>query len=65
MPSSRFGQWRSDLTASTIPVGPLDRFPNVPPVPAANSHFLLPFETLIKAGGAVTFLISGLHQILV
>jgi plastocyanin len=52
-----FGQWLTDP--------PLDRFPNVPPAPPRNQHLLLPREATIKAGGGVTFLISGLHQILV
>jgi hypothetical protein len=50
-----FGAWKTDP--------PLDRFPNVPPAPAANAHLLFPHETKIKAGGAVSFLISGLHNV--
>lgn len=52
-----FGQWKTDI--------PLDRYPNVPPPPPRNNHQLLPQEVTIKAGGGVTFLISGLHQIIV
>lgn len=51
-----FGAWKTDP--------PLDRFPGVPPPPpAANAHVLLPFEVKIKAGGAVSFVISGLHNV--
>ena len=52
-----FGQWRTDV--------PLDRFPNVPPAPPRNNHQLFPFEARIRAGGAVSFIISGLHNIVV
>ena len=52
-----FGQWRTDP--------PLDRFPNVVPTPPQNIHNVLPNETTIKAGGSISFIISGLHQILV
>ena len=51
-----FGSWKTDGPA-------LDRFPNVTPPPTANVHVLLPYEPTIKAGGAVTFAISGLHNI--
>lgn len=51
-----FGQWR------TTPA--LDRYPNVSPR-AANSHKHLPYEATIKAGGAVTFLINGVHLMLI
>ncbi len=51
-----FGSWTTDP--------PLNRFPNVS-VAAANHHPLLPHLVRIKAGGAVSFLISGLHQVLV
>lgn len=50
-----FGQWKT----------PLNRYPNVPPLPAQNNHQLLPFEVFIKAGGAVMFVLSGLHQVIV
>jgi plastocyanin len=53
-----FGQWRTVAT----PV--LDRFPNNSPR-TANNHKLIPYVATIKAGGAVNFLISGTHQILV
>jgi hypothetical protein len=51
-----FGQWRTDFTP------PLDRRLNLPPAPAANQHLLLPFEATIRAGGAVNFIIAGLHN---
>jgi plastocyanin len=52
-----FGQWRTEP--------PLDRYPNIPPAPPQNSHHLLPGTVQIKAGGSVSFIIAGLHQILV
>ena len=51
-----FGQW--DLTE------PLDRFPNASPR-LVNNHQLIPKEVTIKAGGSVSFIISGFHHILV
>jgi len=51
-----FGSWNTDP--------PLDRFPNNSPA-AGNWHPVLPAEVTIKAGGAVTFAISGLHQVVV
>ena len=53
-----FGQWRTDLTP------PLDRYPNNSPR-TANNHKVIPYTATIKAGGAVNFLISGTHQVLV
>lgn len=53
-----FGEWKTDLTP------PLDRYPNVSPA-AANHHALIPFQAIIRAGGSVNFIISGLHQIIV
>jgi hypothetical protein len=50
-----FGSWLTEPM--------LDRFPNVPPAPAANAHLLLPFVATIKAGGSIVFAISGLHNI--
>ena len=52
-----FGQWKTDP--------PLDRYPNAPLPPPVNNHQLLPARVTIKAGGSVSFIISGLHQILV
>jgi plastocyanin len=52
-----FGQWRTEP--------PRDRFPNVPPPPSANNHQLIPKEATIKAGGAVMFVLSGLHNVVV
>jgi plastocyanin len=51
-----FGSWM------TMP--PLDRFPNASPI-AANHHEILPNEVKIKAGGSVSFIISGFHLVLV
>ena len=51
-----FGQW--DLTE------PLDRFPNASPR-LVNNHQLIPKEVTIKAGGSVSFIISGFHHVLV
>ena len=52
-----FGQWK---TAPT-----LDRYPNAILPPTANNHHLLPSRVWIRKGGSVSFIISGLHQILV
>jgi plastocyanin len=52
-----FGQWKTDP--------PLDRYPNAALPPPTNNHQLLPARVTIKAGGSVSFIISGLHQILV
>jgi plastocyanin len=49
-----FGAWMT----------PLDRFPNFSPIPA-NHHELLPGEVTIRAGGSVSFIISGFHLILI
>jgi hypothetical protein len=48
-----FGQWRTDP--------PLDRFPNSSPQDG-NIHEVIPNQVIIKAEGAINFLISGLHQ---
>ena len=50
-----FGAWKTEPA--------LDRFPNVLPRPSANAHLLFPYEAKIKAGGAVSFVISGLHNV--
>lgn len=50
-----FGQWPTDP--------PFDRYPNVPPTPAQNVHLLTPNMPTIKAGGAVNFIIAGLHNV--
>ena len=50
-----FGEWRTDPA--------LDRF--APFTPDTNMHHILPNEITTKAGGAVNFIISGLHLILV
>jgi len=56
-----FGQWDAD------PARPLDRFPinEEPETRTRNIHLMLPFEAEVDAGGAVSFIISGLHQILI
>jgi hypothetical protein len=50
-----FGAWKTEP--------PLDRFPNKQPAPPENVHLLWPYEARIKAGGAVSFVISGLHNV--
>lgn len=58
-----FGQWEVDPNDLR---GPLDRgLPGPPPPPDRNVHKHLPFEAEVDAGGAVSFIISGLHQILI
>jgi plastocyanin len=57
-----FGQWEVD---PNDPNGPLDRGVPPPPPPPRNVHKHLPFEAEVDAGGAVSFIISGLHQILI
>ena len=52
-----FGQWKTTPT--------LDRYPNAQLPPEANNHHLLPSRVWIRKGGSVSFIISGLHQILV
>jgi plastocyanin len=56
-----FGQWDAD------PARPLDRQPINAEVETRtrNLHLMLPFEAEVDAGGAVSFIISGLHQILI
>jgi plastocyanin len=56
-----FGQWDAD------PARPLDRQPINEEIETRtrNVHLVLPFEAEVDAGGAVSFIISGLHQILV
>jgi plastocyanin len=51
-----FGAWK------TSP--PFDRMTE-PPTPATNEHVVVPQIAKIKAGGAVNFIISGLHQVVV
>ncbi|HUQ88512.1 MAG TPA: twin-arginine translocation signal domain-containing protein [Vicinamibacterales bacterium] len=53
-----FGQWDVD------PDAPFDRQPNVS-TRTRNIHRLLPFEAEVDAGGAVSFAISGVHQIVI
>lgn len=57
-----FGQWEVDPADAR---GPLDRGVPPPPPPNRNVHKHLPFEVEVDAGGAVSFIISGLHQILI
>lgn len=49
-----FGQWKTDP--------PLDRLSGNPAMGAGNNHELIPNVVTIKAGGAVNFIISGLHN---
>jgi hypothetical protein len=57
-----FGQWEVDPNDTR---GALDRGVPPPPPPNRNVHKVLPFEAEVDAGGAVSFIISGLHQILI
>ena len=50
-----FGQWRQGQ----------DRVAVNPPPPPANGHGVFPYTATVKAGGAVNFIIAGLHQIVV
>ncbi len=52
-----FGQWL------TTPA--LDRFTNPGNTRTSNQHKHIPYNATIKAGGSVTFMISGLHLVLV
>jgi plastocyanin len=56
-----FGQW------DVNPANPLDREPinTEPENRTRNIHLHLPFEAEVDAGGAVSFIISGVHQILI
>jgi plastocyanin len=56
-----FGQWDAD------PARPLDRWPINEEIETRtrNVHDVLPFEAEVDAGGAVSFIISGFHQILI
>jgi hypothetical protein len=47
-----FGQWHTSPS--------LDRFPNNSPIDG-NVHKLIPFDTKIKAGGTIDFIIGGFH----
>jgi plastocyanin len=51
-----FGAWQTDP--------PLDRFPNFSSG-ARNQHQVIPKRVKIQAGGAVNFINSGLHQLIV
>jgi hypothetical protein len=53
-----FGAWPAN------PDAPFDRHTHPPPPPPPpNLHALLPYVTTIKEGGAVNFIISGLHNV--
>jgi hypothetical protein len=52
-----FGQWKTDP--------PIDRFALPAQPPDANNHGVFPFSVKIQQGGSVSFIISGVHQILV
>lgn len=52
-----FGQWQSDP--------PLDRLTANPGGGVGNNHELIPNVVKIKAGGAVNFIIAGLHNVVV
>lgn len=52
-----FGQWRTDFEP------PLDRVTvPIPPMGAGNNHELLPNLVTIEEGGAVNFIIGGVHN---
>ena len=53
-----FGQWDVD------PAAPFDRQP-INSNRFRNIHLVLPFEAEVDAGGAVSFAISGVHQIVI
>jgi len=53
-----FGEWRTDFQP------PINRITGAAPN-AANNHHQQPFEAQIKAGGSVTFAISGFHVLAV
>jgi plastocyanin len=57
-----FGQWEVDQLDAR---GPLDRATTPAPPPNRNVHKVLPFEVTIDQGGAVSFIISGFHQIMI
>jgi plastocyanin len=69
MPGSAASTPSGPLSNATVSFGawmmPLNRFPNVPPPPSANHHLVAPTVATIKAGGAVNFIIAGLHQVVV
>lgn len=52
-----FGQWL------TTPA--LDRFTNPGNTRTSNQHKLVPYNATVKTGGSLTFIISGLHLLLV
>jgi hypothetical protein len=62
-----FGQWEVENETvgvnGALPRGPVDRMAAVPN--NRNVHKLLPFEVEVEQGGAVSFIISGVHQILI
>lgn len=57
-----FGQWEVDQNDTR---GPIDRMATAIPAPNRNVHKHLPFEVDIDQGGAVSFIMSGFHQILI
>ena len=67
-PQHDHDQLDGPLAAATVSFGqwmlPLDRFPNNSPR-TANHHKQRPYEATIKAGGAVTFQINGVHLLLI
>jgi plastocyanin len=52
-----FGQWLTDPA--------VDRFATGGNTRTQNQHKVIPYNATIKAGGSVSFIISGLHLILV
>jgi hypothetical protein len=54
-----FGQWGTEP--------PLDRYPypQPPGPPPGNLHLVIPHEAKIRVGGTVSFIIAGVHQVIV
>lgn len=57
--SMSFGAWRTNVDP------PTDRHVSPQSSPAVNWHPVTPHHVMIKAGGTVSFVIAGLHQIAV
>jgi plastocyanin len=55
--SVSFGQWLTEP--------PIDRFATGGNTRTQNQHKVIPYNVTIKAGGSVSFIISGLHLLLV
>jgi plastocyanin len=60
-----FGQWISGNPDAVPPVPPLDRIVADPAGGAGNNHEMIPQIATIKAGGSVSFIVSGGHVVAV